>query len=147
MAYDNSMMELTELCEILNREVRRINDRLDNSNGPILPEDARHVETVTHAIANIKKSMHFAKEMEMLEDYEPYGASRRNIPPRHMSHNFDQYGKNDDYGRDDSYGRGRERNSRGQFMDGETSHMVREIMGDTKDERTRDQLRKLLERM
>lgn len=144
MAY---MEPLMELCEILEREVRRINERLDNSNGPIVPEDACHIETVTKAILNVKKSMHIAKELEMLDNYDPYGASRRNVPPMHMKHNYDQYGTNNEYGHDDSYGGGRERNARGQFMDGETSHLVREIMTNTKDERTRDQLRKLLERM
>lgn len=138
MAHEGSMMaELKELCENLEREIRKVNKSFENNSSPLTPQDLDYLDKLMGITSHATKSLWYKTQIQMVEEYGPVGDSHRNASTMH------RFGTSDN----DPYGRNQDRDGRGRYMDNETSHMMREIMVDTKDERTRDRLRQLLDRM
>lgn len=135
--------ELHELCEIMTREIGRVNAQLRASNSSILPQDVDHIEKLTRVVLNAKKAMKIAfdleNEMSMPMGGMPWGATyNTNGQMGATRGNFS--------GGLDSYGRGRSRDGMGRFMDDETNSLLRDIMNRTSDVQTRDDIRRMLER-
>lgn len=158
---DSGETIMMEVCSILERELDNIASRLKANPAPLDLKDSEHIAHLTQAIANIKKAMRIGKEMEMAEEhwepemYEPmqyggYGRSGSGNSGGGRSgggQGGGSFGAGQSGNNMGGYGRNRSRDSRGRFMDNETTSMVHNIMSETNDERTREQLRSLLERM
>lgn len=131
---------LEDLCEVLERDARRVAKQLSDSPAPTSPQDMDYAEKLTRALLNITKTLKIKDEME-------YGTPMGAMGNRTMYGGMYPMGATSGTfnGGWDSYG-AQQRDSRGRYMDDEMMASVRDIMSRTSDERTRDDLRRILER-
>ena len=133
MGYSSSPLE--ELCDILMRDIRRRNEQLESAQAVITPSDMEYIEMTTRAILNIKKTLHIMEESDSMRSYGSH----------HMpTWSAVGYGDMRHMEPDHTYG-GRARDSRGRYMDDDMMGTLRDIMNRTPDERTREDLRRMLD--
>ena len=141
--------DLEELCETLGHKITEANDKIRMSNGDITGGDLEYVDRLTHALKSVKTTM-------AMMDAEDGGYSRDDGM---MGGNV-YSGRSGRYYGGTSYARGRGSNARrdsmgrysrrGYSRDGGNEEIVeqlREIMHDTKDERTRQEFQKFIQKV
>lgn len=140
---------LEDLCEVLEKDARRVTKQLSDSPAPTSPQDMDYVEKMTQALLNIAKTLKVKTDLDYGTPMGAmYGARGGN-----GGGNSGGYGGMYPMGATtgsfnggwDSYG-AQQRDSRGRYMDDEIMASVREIMDRTPDQRTKEDLRRILER-
>lgn len=124
--------ELEELCENITNKIREMNSMFRTDGARLTNTDAEYLENLTCSLVNVKKAMSYLDK----EEYEEaYGARRRSAMTGRFMDNYPEY----EYGNDAPRG--------GRYMDNdpEKTERMRAIMRSTTDERTREDIRRLLE--
>lgn len=145
--------DLHELCEVIEKDIAKTNEKLRMSGGEMSGSDLEYVDKLTHAMKSIKTTMAM---MDAEEDgYSREGSGRNNSNGSYSGN----YGMNSGrYYPGYSYaGRGRgsnaKRDSMGRYSRGysrgdeEMVEEVRELMEKAPDEQTRRDFQKILDRM
>lgn len=120
--------DLHEMCETLSREIGEANEKIRSAGGKLSAGDLDYVDKLTHALKSVKATV------AMMEDDDGYSG---NYPYRDGSYN-DRGG----YTRMRNYSRGRYGYSRNDLTD-----KLRELMQDAPDERTRQEMKRMIEKM
>lgn len=157
--------ELYELCETIKEEIGEANEKIKKAGGKLSGSDVEYIDKLTHSLKSIKAVMAM-----MEEDGDEYsgrmsyardgrgGRSYRGGSYRGSSYDDGMMtdGEGGSYARD---GRGRGSNARrdsmGRYssrMDGYSRHgdvveSLREVMEEAPDERTRQEIQRLIEKM
>lgn len=152
--------ELHELCETIKEEIAEANKKIKNAGGKLSAGDVEYIDKLTHSLKSIKAVMAMMED-EDEDEYSgrmSYARGRGGRSYRGGSYRYDD-GMMDEgrsYARD---GRGRgsnaQRDSRGRYssrMDGYSRHgdvveSLREVMEEAPDERTRQEIQRLIEKM
>lgn len=157
--------ELYELCETIKEEIAEANKKIKNAGGKLSAGDVEYIDKLTHSLKSIKAVMAMMEDEDSGEysgrmSYARDGRSGRSY--RGGSYRYDDgmmvgsYEQGGSYARD---GRGRgsnaQRDSRGRYssrMDGYSRHgdvveSLREVMEEAPDERTRQEIQRLIEKM
>lgn len=141
--------DLEELCETVGEKITEANDKIRMSNGDLSGGDVEYLDKLTHMLKSIKTTL-------AMMDADDGGYSRDNG----MGDYSGRYPGRSYYG-GTSYARGRGSNarrdsmgrysrSRGYSRDGENDEIVeqlRDIMRDTKDERTKQEFQKFISKV
>lgn len=150
--------ELHELCETIKEEIAEANKKIKNAGGKLSAGDVEYIDKLTHSLKSIKAVLSMMEDDEEDEYSSRYPMSYRGRSYRGGSYRYDD-GMMDEgrsYARD---GRGRgsnaQRDSRGRYssrMDGYSRHgdvveSLREVMEEAPDERTRQEIQRLIEKM
>lgn len=150
--------ELHELCETIKEEIAEANKKIKNAGGKLSAGDVEYIDKLTHSLKSIKAVLSMMEDEEEDEYSSRYPMSYRGRSYRGGSYRYDD-GMMDEgrsYARD---GRGRgsnaQRDSRGRYssrMDGYSRHgdvveSLREVMEEAPDERTRQEIQRLIEKM
>ena len=151
--------ELHELCETIKEEIAEANKKIKNAGGKLSAGDVEYIDKLTHSLKSIKAVMAMMEDEEEDEYSSRYPMSYRGRSYRGGSYRYDDGimdGEGRSYARD---GRGRgsnaQRDSRGRYssrMDGYSRHgdvveSLREVMEEAPDERTRQEIQRLIEKM
>ena len=123
--------DLHELCETLSEELADANEKIRAAGGKLSGSDLDYVDKLTHALKSIKTTM------AMMESEGSYDGNM-------SGHYYPMYRG--------SYNRGlyaRGRDSRGRYIsrDGDMAGQLRELMNQATDERTRNELQKVIDKM
>lgn len=123
--------DLHELCETLSEELADANEKIRAAGGKLSGSDLDYVDKLTHALKSIKTTM------AMMESEGSYDGNM-------SGHYYPMY--RGSYSRG-SYARGRD--SRGRYMSraGDVVGQLRELMNQATDERTRNELQKVIDKM
>ena len=150
--------ELHELCETIKEEIAEANKKIKNAGGKLSAGDVEYIDKLTHSLKSIKAVLSMMEDEEEDEYSSRYPMSYRGRSYRGGSYRYDD-GMMDEgrsYARD---GRGRgsnaKRDSMGRYssrMDGYSRHgdvveSLREVMEEAPDERTRQEIQRLIEKM
>ena len=136
--------ELMHMCEVLEEELSRVNQKVDKSGGTLSGDDISYIDKLTHSIKSIKTTI----AMMEAED----GSS--GMYPMHGSYdgaytNGGSYARS--YGRGRSYARSRDSmgrySSRGYSMDDDMIAELRDLMGKAPDERTRQEFQTFINKI
>ena len=151
--------ELHELCETIKEEIAEANKKIKNAVGKLSAGDVEYIDKLTHSLKSIKAVLSMMEDEEEDEYSSRYPMSYRGRSYRGGSYRYDDGmmdGEGRSYARD---GRGRgsnaQRDSRGRYssrMDGYSRHgdvveSLREVMEEAPDERTRQEIQRLIEKM
>lgn len=155
--------ELYELCETIKDEIAEANKKIKNAGGKLSAGDVEYIDKLTHSLKSIKAVMAMMEDEDSGEysgrmSYARDGRSGRSY--RGGSYRYDDgmmySGEGGSYARD---GRGRGSNARRDSMGRYSSRMdgysrtgdvvqsLREVMEDAPDERTRQEIQRLIEKM
>lgn len=123
--------DLHELCETLSEELADANEKIRAAGGKLSGSDLDYVDKLTHALKSIKTTM------AMMESEGSYDGNM-------SGHYYPMYRGSYNRG---SYARGRD--SRGRYIsrDGDMAGQLRELMNQATDERTRNELQKVIDKM
>ena len=142
--------ELKHICEILENELANVNKKLDKSDGVLSGDDISYIDKLTHSIKSLKTTI----AMVEAEDGGSYSDGSYRMSPHWNSYNDGM-----DNG---SYARGRGRNARrdsmgrysrdgyggnGYSRDQEMISELRELMNDAKDDRTRQEFQRFINKI
>lgn len=149
MGYSSDMDVMYETCDLMSRELRKANERLNNPSTPFNLEDATFVEAVTRSILNIKKAASIAESMDM---NTPYGMTMYGANGGRNMGNRGGYGPmgasignfSGEWQSGDQYGRQRRSATTGRYMDDETHAKLRDMMNRTQDPQIREEIRHML---
>lgn len=150
--------ELYELCETIKEEIGEANEKIKKAGGKLSVGDVEYIDKLTHSLKSIKAVLSMMEDEEEDEYSSRYPMSYRGRSYRGGSYRYDDgmMGEGRSYARD---GRGRgsnaQRDSRGRYssrMDGYSRHgdvveSLREVMEEAPDERTRQEIQRLIEKM
>lgn len=151
--------ELHELCETIKEEIAEANKKIKNAGGKLSAGDVEYIDKLTHSLKSIKAVLSMMEDEEEDEYSSRYPMSYRGRSYRGGSYRYDDGmmdGEGRSYARD---GRGRgsnaQRDSRGRYssrMDGYSRHgdvveSLREVMEESPDDRTRQEIQRLIEKM
>lgn len=137
--------ELEELCEKVTESIAEANKKLRNNGGALSPGDADYLDKLTHMLKSIKTTM-------AMDEYEDDYSNRSYASGGGRSYRS---------GGGSSYARGRSRNARrdsmgrysregGYSYGGDKEEMIerlRDIMEDAPDEKYRQEVQRLLNKM
>lgn len=151
--------ELYELCETIKEEIAEANKKIKNAGGKLSAGDVEYIDKLTHSLKSIKAVMAMMED-EDDDEYSsmyPYVYRGRSYRGRSYRSDDEMTGEGGrSYARD---GRGRGSNARrdsmGRYssrMDGYSRHgdvveSLREVMEEAPDERTRQEIQRLIEKM
>ena len=161
--------ELYELCETIKEEIAEANKKIKNAGGKLSGSDVEYIDKLTHSLKSIKAVMAMMED-EGEDEYSGAsyarggrGGNRGGRSYRGGSYRGSSYddgmmtgGEGGSYARD---GRGRGSNARrdsmGRYssrMDGYSRHgdvveSLREVMEEAPDDRTRQEIQRLIEKM
>lgn len=122
--------DLYEMCEVLSRELGEANEKVRQNGGKLSGSDLEYIDRLTHALKSIKTTI------AMIEAEE--GGSG-------MYPHYGSYNTGNSYARRrDSMGR---YSSRGYSRDDDMIAELRELMGDAKDERTRQEFKRFIDKI
>lgn len=151
--------ELHELCETIKEEIAEANKKIKNAGGKLSAGDVEYIDKLTHSLKSIKAVLSMMEDEEEDEYSSRYPMSYRGRSYRGGSYRYDDGmmdGEGRSYARD---GRGRGSNARRDSMgryssrtDGYSRHgdvveSLREVMEEAPDERTRQEIQRLIEKM
>lgn len=127
---------LKEICETLSKELEKSNDKIRAAGGSITPADLEYLDKLTHSIKSVKTTIAMT-EGEGDMDLGPYmkgGYAMRGRPEySYRSSRRDSMGR---YSRERGYSR-----------DGEMVDELYELMEKAPDERTRQEMQRMISRM
>lgn len=161
--------ELYELCETIKEEIGEANEKIKKAGGKLSGSDVEYIDKLTHSLKSIKAVMAMMED-EGEDEYSGAsyarggrGGNRDGRSYRGGSYRGSSYddgmmtgGEGGSYARD---GRGRGSNARrdsmGRYssrMDGYSRHgdvveSLRDVMEEAPDERTRQEIQRLIEKM
>lgn len=142
--------ELYDLCETLEKDLAKTNEKLRMSGGELSGADLEYVDKLTHSLKSIKTTI------AMIEAEDEDGYSNHYWP---MSYEGNDGGMSNARGGNrggssyrNSYARGRGRNarrdSRGRYSSaGDFRGMLEEAMENAPNEQTREKLRRMMQEM
>lgn len=133
--------ELEQLCNVLERELKTSNEKLESSGNNLTGDDLSYIDKLTHSIKSIKTTM----AMMDSEGYSGYGGN--------MGGNMG--GNSGRYYQGNYSGRGRRRDSMGRYSrsrgrysgNDEMVDQLRELMEDAPDDRTRQEFQKFISKV
>lgn len=142
--------ELYTLCEVLEKDLAKTNEKLRMAGGDMTGADLEYVDKLTHAIKSIKTTLAMVDE-----EYSNEGGSNRGS---YRGGGSNRGGSNRGSNRGGSYGgsyaRGQRRNSMGRYSREGYSRaaedMVEELRGlmdEAPDEQTRMEIQRMVERL
>ena len=152
----DEMKELHELCETIEEEIADANKKIKNAGGKMSSGDVDYIDKLTHSLKSIKAVMAMMEDEDDDEYSSMYPYVYRGRSYRGRSYRSDD-GMTGEGGR--SYARGRGSNARrdsmGRYssrMDGYSRHgdvieSLREVMEEAPDDRTRQEIQHLIEKM
>lgn len=130
--------DLHQLCETLSEELADANDKIRSAGGKMSAGDLETIDKLTHALKSVKTTMAMMESEGSYDNGMGNGASGR----MYWRGSYDGRG---------SYARGRDRmgrySSRGYSRDGDMIAELRELMNDAKDDRTRQEFQKFIDKM
>lgn len=142
--------ELYDLCETLEKDLAKTNEKLRMSGGELSGADLEYVDKLTHSLKSIKTTI------AMIEAEDEDGYSGHYWP---MSYEGNDGGMSNARGGNrggssyrNSYARGRGRNARRDSMGrysraGDFRGMLEEAMENAPNEQTREKLRRMMQEM
>lgn len=138
--------ELKELCKSLEREIEDYNKKFKVA-GRISAEDLKVIDQLTHSLKSVKTTM----AMTEAGSERGYYAEGSNRGGSYRGGSYDDGGSNRYYMDEEGSGR-RGRDSMGRFVSRSSyaedlSYKLREIMEQSNDDRTKMQLRNMIEKM
>lgn len=141
------MNDLHEMCETLSKELGEANDKVRSSGGKLSGSDLDYIDKLTHAIKSIKTTI------AMAEADDGYSG----MYPHYYSYDDGEMGNGNSYAR--GRGRNAKRDSMGRYSSRgysrrgysrDNSEMIselQEIMEDAPDDRSRQEIQKLINKM
>ena len=154
----NAIENLYTMCEYLEKDLEKMNDKVRSANGTINSETLSYIDKLTHAIKSIKTTIAMAEAEERGESYGRgssygYGYEHGRDGRSYGSYDGGSYDSYDSYdGMSNARGRGRnaKRDSMGRYSsergysrDDTKKDMMKQlsdIMQNAPDERTRSEL-------
>lgn len=145
------IQDLHELCETIAREIGEANEKIRAAGGKLSGSDVEYVDKLTHTLKSIKATI------AMMEDED--GEYSGNYPDGGSYARGGRGGnRGGSYNMGGSYARGRGRNARrdsmgrysserGYSRDGDMVEELRELMSDAKDERTRQEFQRFIQKI
>lgn len=135
---------LKELCETLSKELEKANDKIRASGGSLTPADVEFVDKLTHSIKSVKTTI----AMMEAEDEDGQGSY---MPGSYMPGGYSRYGRPEysNAGRRNPRrdGMGRYSRERGYSRDGDMLSELYDLMEKAPDERTRQEMQRMIDRM
>lgn len=134
----NPHEELKKICDTLNKELERANEKISRAGGSITGDDLSYIDRLTHAIKSVKTTI-------AMMEAEDGGESGYYMPGRSYGDRM--------YGRDDSYARRRDAMGRytsrrgGMSYDDGMVEELRDLMDRAPDESTRREFHKLINKL
>lgn len=116
--------DLHELCETLSREIGEANDKIRKAGGKLSAGDLEYVDKLTHALKSVKATI-------AMQDEDGYSGTYPHSY-RRMGRYSNRYSR--DYDREYS-------------RDGGMVEELRDLMRDAKDERTKQEFRRFIEKI
>lgn len=156
------MQNLCDTLEYTYRDLAKVNQQIRGNNGELSPTHVEYIDRLTHAIKSLEttKAMKEAAEEHERGDYSArggYGMTRGRWPavyyPGSMypvggyrdGYPYDGYQRGDYR---DGYGRNTDRDASGRYADdANMREKLREMMANTRDERTRQDLQRMMDSM
>ena len=141
--------DLEELCETVGEKITEANDKIRMSNGDLSGGDVEYLDKLTHMLKSIKTTLAMmdADDGGYSRDDGMGGVYSGRYPGRYYTGTSYARGRGSNAKRDSM---GRYSRNRGYSRDGENEEIVeqlREIMHDTKDERTRQEFQKFISKV
>lgn len=144
--------DLYELCETLSKDLRETNEKIDNAGGKLSGADLEYVDKLTHAIKSVKTTIAMAEAED--DGYSSEGRMGGQSYARGRNARRDSRGR---YSREGNYmrdGYNRDGYMRDGYMrdgrysrDGEMIDKLREAMEDAPDEKTKAEIKRLIDKM
>ena len=134
--------DLHELCETLSREIGETNEKIRKAGGKLSAGDLEYVDKLTHALKSVKATIAMMEdEGEGYSGHYPYwmGGS---YDDGNMGGNRSMRGRS--YARRDSMGR---YSRDGYSRDADMVEELRELMNDAKDDHTRHEFNRFIEKL
>lgn len=125
--------DLHVLCETVMEAIHKANERIAQSGGQITRDDVTYIDGLTHALKSIKQSI------AMIEDEDGYSGDAYRPVSRGYSRGYRRYSMDRDP-RDGHRGDGYSRQ-------GGMADRLRDMMDDAPDEKTRAEIKRLLDRL
>lgn len=151
----NAIENLYSMCEYLEKDLEKMNDKIRAANGTINSETLSYIDKLTHAIKSIKTTIAMAEAEERGESYGRggsygYGYERGRDGRGYGSYDCGSYDSYDDMSNARGRGRNAKRDSMGRYSsergysrDDTKKDMMKQlsdIMQNAPDERTRSDL-------
>ncbi|MBR5286452.1 MAG: hypothetical protein IKU30_06085 [Clostridia bacterium] len=126
--------ELYDLCEILEKDLKKTNEKLRMSGGELTGSDLEYVDKLTHSLKSIKAVI------GMIEDKDGYSGRY----PVNMSYRDDRDGRGASYrGR-----RGAKRDAMGRYSRAEDfRETLEDAMDNAPNDQTREKIRRIMQEM
>jgi hypothetical protein len=134
--------ELKKICDTLNKELERANEKISRAGGSITGDDLSYIDRLTHAIKSVKTTI------AMMEAQDE-GESGYYMPMYGRSYGDRNYGMRDGNSyarRRDSMGRFTSRRGGMSYDDGMIEEL-RDLMDRAPDEQTRREFQKLITKL
>ena len=138
----NPHEELKKICDTLNKELERANEKISRAGGSITGDDLSYIDRLTHAIKSVKTTI-------AMMEAEDEGESGYYMPMYGRSYGDRSYGMRDGNSyarRRDSMGRYTSRRGGMSYDDGMIEEL-RDLMDRAPDEATKREFRKLIDRL
>jgi hypothetical protein len=135
--------DLHELCETISEAIKEANEKIRTSGGKLSGSDVDYVDKLTHALKSVKATIAMMED-EGYSSYYPYmgGAYADGSMNRGGSYRGSYRGRS--YARRDSMGR---YSRDGYSRDADMVEELRELMNDAKDDRTRQEFKRFIEKL
>ena len=138
----NPHEELKKICDTLNKELERANEKISRAGGSITGDDLSYIDRLTHAIKSVKTTI-------AMMEAEDEGESGYYMPMYGRNYGDRSYGMRDGNSyarRRDSMGRYTSRRGGMSYDDGMIEEL-RDLMDRAPDEATKREFRKLIDRL
>ena len=138
----NPHEELKKICDTLNKELERANEKISRAGGSITGDDLSYIDRLTHAIKSVKTTI-------AMMEAEDEGESGYYMPMYGRSYGDRSYGMRDGNSyarRRDSMGRFTSRRGGMSYDDGMVEEL-RDLMDRAPDEATKREFHKLITRL
>lgn len=152
--------ELHEMCETLARSLKEANEKIRSAGGKLSTTDVDFVNKLTHALKSVKATIAMI-ESEDMDDGGSYGDGSYNMrgysrdggsyrgsyEGGSYARGRGRYANRDSMGRYSSRGYSRDGYSRDGGYSGSMADELRELMDNVPDEQTRQELKRLIDKM
>ena len=140
--------ELHELCETLSSELSDINNKIREAGGKMSAGDLEVVDKLTHSIKSIKSTIAMMEEEQGYSGYYPwsYADGRGSYRGGSYAEGGSNRGRGGSYARGRSYARRGYSGERG-YSRNDLVDRMREMMEDAPDERTRQEMMRMIDKM
>lgn len=133
--------DLHEMCETLSREIGEANEKIRAAGGKLSAGDLDYVDKLTHALKSVKATVAMMEDEDGYSGYYPMGGTY--TYDRGGSYRGGSYAGRRNARRDSM---GRYSGERG-YSRNDLSDKMRDLMEDAPDERTRQEIQRMVEKL